>query len=88
MRRREHRLLTTLAGKLEAKGKTALGRVVARQVEAGHRCRQRWRAAARFVIAAVVGDRRRIMAGTDCGFETIADNGRVAEDVVWAISRR
>jgi 5-methyltetrahydropteroyltriglutamate--homocysteine methyltransferase len=24
------------------------------------------------------------MAGTDCGFETIAGRGRVAEDVVWA----
>ncbi len=35
-------------------------------------------------IAAVVGDPRRVMAGTDCGFETIAGRGRVAEDVVWA----
>ena len=24
------------------------------------------------------------MAGSDCGFETIAGRGRVAEDVVWA----
>ena len=35
-------------------------------------------------VAAAVGDPRRIMAGTDCGFETIAGRGRVAEDVVWA----
>ncbi len=35
-------------------------------------------------VAAVVGDPHRIMAGTDCGFETIAGRGRVAEDVVWA----
>ncbi|MEO7402444.1 MAG: hypothetical protein ABIU95_02105, partial [Burkholderiales bacterium] len=34
--------------------------------------------------AEVIGDPRRIMAGTDCGFETIAGRGRVAEDVVWA----
>ena len=26
----------------------------------------------------------RVMAGSDCGFETIAGRGRVAEDVVWA----
>jgi 5-methyltetrahydropteroyltriglutamate--homocysteine methyltransferase len=24
------------------------------------------------------------MAGTDCGFETIAGRGRIAEDVAWA----
>ena len=35
-------------------------------------------------VAAVVGDPARVMAGTDCGFETIAGRGRVAEDVVWA----
>jgi len=35
-------------------------------------------------LAQVVGDPRRIIAGTDCGFETIAGRGRVAEDVVWA----
>ena len=35
-------------------------------------------------VATVVGDPRRVMAGTDCGFETIAGRGRVAEDVVWA----
>jgi 5-methyltetrahydropteroyltriglutamate--homocysteine methyltransferase len=35
-------------------------------------------------LATAVGDPRRIMAGTDCGFETIAGRGRVAEDVAWA----
>jgi len=35
-------------------------------------------------VARVVGDPRRVLAGSDCGFETIAGRGRVAEDVVWA----
>jgi 5-methyltetrahydropteroyltriglutamate--homocysteine methyltransferase len=35
-------------------------------------------------IAAVVGDPRRVMAGTDCGFETIPGMSPVAEDVAWA----
>jgi 5-methyltetrahydropteroyltriglutamate--homocysteine methyltransferase len=35
-------------------------------------------------IAAVVGDPTRVLAGTDCGFDTSAGWGRVAEDVVWA----
>lgn len=35
-------------------------------------------------VAAVVGDPTRVMAGTDCGFDTSAGWGRVAEDVVWA----
>jgi len=35
-------------------------------------------------VARVVGDPRRVVAGTDCGFETIAGKGRVAADVVWA----
>lgn len=35
-------------------------------------------------VAAVVGDPARVMAGTDCGFETIAGKGRVAADVAWA----
>ncbi|HYZ26929.1 MAG TPA: hypothetical protein VE597_08465 [Geminicoccaceae bacterium] len=35
-------------------------------------------------VAAIVGDPRRVLAGTDCGFETIAGKGRVAADVVWA----
>jgi 5-methyltetrahydropteroyltriglutamate--homocysteine methyltransferase len=35
-------------------------------------------------IAQAVGDPRRILAGTDCGFDTSAGMGRVAEDVVWA----
>jgi 5-methyltetrahydropteroyltriglutamate--homocysteine methyltransferase len=35
-------------------------------------------------VAAVVGDPSRVQAGTDCGFDTSAGWGRVAEDVVWA----
>ncbi len=35
-------------------------------------------------VAHVVGDPRRIMGGTDCGFDTSAGMGRVAADVVWA----
>jgi 5-methyltetrahydropteroyltriglutamate--homocysteine methyltransferase len=35
-------------------------------------------------VAAVVGDPRRVVAGTDCGFDTSAGMGRVASDVVWA----
>jgi 5-methyltetrahydropteroyltriglutamate--homocysteine methyltransferase len=35
-------------------------------------------------IAQVLGDPRRVIAGTDCGFDTSAGMGRVAEDVVWA----
>jgi 5-methyltetrahydropteroyltriglutamate--homocysteine methyltransferase len=35
-------------------------------------------------VAAVVGDPRRVMAGTDCGFESIAGRGRVNADVAWA----
>jgi 5-methyltetrahydropteroyltriglutamate--homocysteine methyltransferase len=35
-------------------------------------------------VAAVVGDPSRVLAGTDCGFDTLAGWGRVAEDVVWA----
>jgi 5-methyltetrahydropteroyltriglutamate--homocysteine methyltransferase len=35
-------------------------------------------------IAQVVGDPHRVIAGTDCGFDTSAGMGRVAEDVVWA----
>jgi 5-methyltetrahydropteroyltriglutamate--homocysteine methyltransferase len=35
-------------------------------------------------VAQVVGDPRRVIAGTDCGFDTSAGMGRVAEDVVWA----
>lgn len=33
--------------------------------------------------AAAVGDRERVMAGTDCGFGTFAGREYVAEDVVW-----
>jgi 5-methyltetrahydropteroyltriglutamate--homocysteine methyltransferase len=35
-------------------------------------------------VAAAVGDPSRVLAGTDCGFDTSAGMGRVAEDVVWA----
>ena len=35
-------------------------------------------------IARAVGDPRRIIAGTDCGFETAAGSKMVVEDVVWA----
>jgi 5-methyltetrahydropteroyltriglutamate--homocysteine methyltransferase len=33
--------------------------------------------------AAAVGDPRRVLAGTDCGFDTAAGLGEVAEEVVW-----
>ena len=35
-------------------------------------------------VARAVGDPHRVIAGTDCGFDTSAGRGRVAEDVVWA----
>ena len=35
-------------------------------------------------VAEVVGDPQRVLAGTDCGFDTSAGQRRVAEDVVWA----
>jgi 5-methyltetrahydropteroyltriglutamate--homocysteine methyltransferase len=35
-------------------------------------------------VVRAVGDPRRVIAGTDCGFDTSAGMGRVAEDVVWA----
>ncbi len=35
-------------------------------------------------VAAVMGDPARVLAGTDCGFDTSAGWGRVAGDVVWA----
>jgi 5-methyltetrahydropteroyltriglutamate--homocysteine methyltransferase len=35
------------------------------------------------LAARAVGDPRRVIAGTDCGFETAAGLGDVAEDVVW-----
>jgi 5-methyltetrahydropteroyltriglutamate--homocysteine methyltransferase len=34
-------------------------------------------------VAAVIGDPRRVLAGTDCGLETSAGHSRVAEDVAW-----
>jgi 5-methyltetrahydropteroyltriglutamate--homocysteine methyltransferase len=30
-----------------------------------------------------VGDPRRVLAGTDCGFDTSAGFGLVAEEIVW-----
>ena len=35
-------------------------------------------------VVAVVGDKERVLAGTDCGFDSTAGQGRVAEDVAWA----
>ena len=35
-------------------------------------------------IAAVMDDPSRVLAGTDCGFDTSAGMGRVTEDIVWA----
>ena len=35
------------------------------------------------IAARAVGDPRRIIAGTDCGFEVAAGLGEVAEEVVW-----
>jgi 5-methyltetrahydropteroyltriglutamate--homocysteine methyltransferase len=35
-------------------------------------------------VAQAVGDPTRVLAGTDCGFDTSAGWGRVAGDVVWA----
>jgi len=36
------------------------------------------------LAAEAVGDPSRIMAGTDCGFDTSAGMGRLTSDVVWA----
>jgi len=35
-------------------------------------------------VVKTLGDKSRVIAGTDCGFDTSAGSGRVAEDVVWA----
>jgi 5-methyltetrahydropteroyltriglutamate--homocysteine methyltransferase len=35
-------------------------------------------------VVKTLGDKSRVIAGTDCGFDTSAGAGRVAEDVVWA----
>ena len=35
-------------------------------------------------VAKTIGDPTRVIAGTDCGFDTSAGAGRVADDVVWA----
>ncbi len=34
-------------------------------------------------VASSIGDPTRVLAGTDCGFDTSAGRGQVAEDVVW-----
>jgi 5-methyltetrahydropteroyltriglutamate--homocysteine methyltransferase len=35
-------------------------------------------------VAEVVRDPARVLAGTDCGFDSTAGQGRVASDVAWA----
>ena len=35
-------------------------------------------------IVKAVGDPHRVLAGTDCGFDTSAGNSRVAPDVAWS----
>ena len=35
-------------------------------------------------IAGAIGDPRRVLAGTDCGFDTSAGMGHVTQDIVWA----
>lgn len=35
-------------------------------------------------VASAIGDPRRVMAGTDCGFETSAGFGPVVEEIVYA----
>jgi len=35
-------------------------------------------------IVKAFGDPARVLAGTDCGFDTSAGMGRVAEDIAWA----
>jgi 5-methyltetrahydropteroyltriglutamate--homocysteine methyltransferase len=35
-------------------------------------------------VVRAMGDPNRVLAGTDCGFDTSAGRGRVANDVVWA----
>ena len=34
-------------------------------------------------VAAVIGDPTRVLAGTDCGFDTAAGRGRLTSDIVW-----
>jgi len=35
------------------------------------------------LAARAIGDPHRVLAGTDCGFDTAAGMGQVAADVVW-----
>ena len=37
----------------------------------------------RLAVEAVGGDPTRVMAGTDCGFDTSAGSNRVDEGIVW-----
>jgi len=37
-----------------------------------------------FRVVAAVGDKMRVLGGTDCGFDSTAGQGRVAADVAWA----
>ena len=37
----------------------------------------------RLAVDAVGGDPTRVMAGTDCGFDTSAGSNRVDKDIVW-----
>jgi len=39
-------------------------------------------------VADAVGDPSRIVAGTDCGFETVTTANLVCSDIVWKNSRR
>ena len=36
------------------------------------------------LAAQAIGNPQRVLAGTDCGFDTSAGMGRVSEDIVWA----
>ena len=35
-------------------------------------------------VVKAVGDKTRVLGGTDCGFDSTAGQGRVSEDVAWA----
>ena len=35
------------------------------------------------LVTQAIGDPRRVIAGTDCGFDTAAGLGQVAEEIVW-----
>ncbi len=71
MKRSTDRILTTHMGSLPRPDVLAVEHplVIAEQLERAVRA---------------VGDRERVMAGTDCGFGTIVGDTQVSEDVVWA----